>query len=124
MTNIQESGEMYLETILVLSHRLPSVRSIDISREMGFSKPSVSRAVKNLKEQNLIEIDEDGSVTLLPSGAEIAERIYERHRLLADCLIKLGVPENIASGDACRIEHVISAESFEAIKAHTKCDSK
>ena len=118
MTNIQESGEMYLETILVLSGQLPVVRSIDISKKMGFSKPSVSRAVKNLKEQNLIEISEDGGIILCPAGAEIAERIYERHRLLTGCLVRLGVPEKIASEDACRIEHVISSESFEAIKAH------
>lgn len=115
---IQRSAEDYLETILVLEKRGGSVRSIDIATELGFSKPSVSVAMKNLKADGHITVDADGSIRLLPSGRAIAERILERHTTLSDLLVRLGVPENIAIEDACRIEHVISTESFEAIKAH------
>lgn len=115
---IQRSAEDYLETILVLEKRGGSVRSIDIATELGFSKPSVSVAMKNLKADGHITVDADGSIRLLPSGRAIAERILERHTTLSDLLIRLGVSKEIAIEDACRIEHVISAESFEAIKAH------
>lgn len=115
---IQRSAEDYLETILVLEKRGSSVRSIDIATELGFSKPSVSVAMKNLKEGGHITVDTDGSIRLLPSGRAIAERILERHTTLSDLLVRLGVSREIAVEDACRIEHVISAESFDAIKAH------
>ena len=113
---IFESKENYLETILVLNQRKGEVRSIDIATEMDFSKPSVSVAMKNLREEGCIEVDKNGYITLTPMGLEIAERVYERHVLFTGWLTGLGVPEEIASEDACRIEHVISAESFEAIK--------
>lgn len=117
---IQESAENYLETILILQKRNGSVRSIDIVNELLFSKPSVSVAMKNLRENGYVEVDADGFIRLLPTGLEIAERIYERHLLFTQWLISLGVPENIASEDACRIEHVVSAESFQAIKDYVK----
>jgi len=113
---IQESAENYLETILILEKKLPKVRSIDIANELNYSKPSVSVAMKNLKNNGYIEINDDGSIKLSKKGLEIAEKMYERHTLLSDWLVSLGVPGNIASEDACRIEHVISTESFEAIK--------
>ena len=113
---IQESAENYLETILVLEETKKSVRSIDIVNKMGFSKPSVSVAMKNLRESGYIHMDEDGHITLLPPGRDIATRIYERHVSISDWLISLGVPKEIATEDACRIEHVLSKESFEAIK--------
>lgn len=113
---IKESAENYLETILMIRDRKGAVRSIDIVNELEYSKPSVSIAMKNLRENGYIEMDRDGYITLLPSGAEIAERMYERHTLLSRWLISLGVDETVAVEDACRIEHVISAESFEAIK--------
>ena len=115
---IHESAENYLETILVLRNRKGSVRSIDIATELGFSKPSVSIAMKNLRENGYIAIDDSGNITLLEKGHQIAEMIYERHTLLQDWLITLGVDPKIAAEDACRIEHVISAESFQAIKDH------
>lgn len=115
---IQKSAEDYLETILVLEKRGGSVRSIDIATELGFSKPSVSVAMKNLKADGHITVDADGSIRLLPTGRAIAERILERHTTLSDLLVRLGVSKEIAIEDACRIEHVISAESFDAIKAH------
>lgn len=115
---IQESAENYLETILILQRRKGDVRSIDIVNELEFSKPSVSVAMKNLREKGLIEMSPDGYITLLEGGREIAERIYERHTLLADWLTALGVNPQVAAEDACRMEHVISAESFEAIKTH------
>ena len=115
---IQESAENYLETILVLHRRHGAVRSIDIANELDFSKPSVSIAMKNLRENGYIHVDENGWITLLPAGQEIAERIYERHTLLTSWLTELGVAPDVAAEDACRIEHVISAESFEAIKKH------
>lgn len=115
---IRQSAEDYLETILVLSRQKPMIRSIDIVNELGFSKPSVSIAMKNLREDGYISMDHEGYITLEPSGREIAEKIYERHTLLTDLLITLGVDEKIAMEDACRIEHVISPESFQAIKTH------
>ena len=115
---IHESAENYLETILVLRNRKGSVRSIDIATELGFSKPSVSIAMKNLRENGYIAVDDSGNITLLEKGRQIAEMIYERHTLLQDWLITLGVDPKIAAEDACRIEHVISAESFQAIKNH------
>lgn len=115
---IQESAENYLETILMISERKPQVRSIDIVNELEFSKPSVSIAMKNLRENGYILMDQDGHITLTDSGRKIAETIYERHKLLSRWLAGLGVDEITAVKDACRIEHVISAESFEAIKRH------
>lgn len=116
---IQESAENYLETILVLGNRKPQVRSIDIANELNFSKPSVSVAMKNLRLNGYIQMDHDGFITLTPSGKAIADKIYERHRLLSSWLEQLGVDPEIAAEDACRMEHVISAESFDAIKRHT-----
>ena len=115
---IQESAENYLETILVLKKKNGVVRSIDIASELSFSKPSVSVAMKNLRTNGYIAVDGDGYITLLEKGMEIAEKIYERHTLISDWLIRLGVDPQIAAEDACRIEHVISEESFEAIKSH------
>lgn len=115
---IQESAEDYLETILILHNKKGMVRSIDIANKMGFSKPSVSVAMKNLRENGYIEVSQEGYITLLPKGKEIADKIYERHTLLTDWLVALGVSPEVAAEDACRIEHVISAESFSAIKAH------
>ena len=117
---IQESAENYLETILVISHSKGMVRSIDIVNELEFSKPSVSVAMKNLRENGYIEMDKDGYIMLLDKGRKIAEKIYERHTTLSKYLIALGVDPVVAAEDACRIEHVISAESFEAIKNHIK----
>ena len=114
--NIQESGEMYLETILVLSFSGSPVRAVDISEYMGFSKPSVSRAMGILKNGGYIKVDDGGSILLTEEGRAHAEKIYERHQILARHLIRLGVPEDIAAEDACKIEHVISDESFSAIK--------
>ena len=114
---MQESGEMYLETILVLSKESPHVRSIDIADHMGYSKPSVSRAVSKLKEDNCIIVDENGYITFTERGREIAEKIYERHVVLSSLLKSIGVDETTAIDDACRIEHVISDESFYALKA-------
>lgn len=113
-----ESRENYLETILILSQKLPVVRSVDIAVELNFSKPSVSVAMKHLREYGYIKVDESGFITLTPSGREIAETIYERHTLLTDWLTTLGVDPQVAAEDACRIEHQISAESFAAIKKH------
>ena len=118
---IRESAENYLETILILSQRKGKgeVRSIDIVNELEFSKPSVSVAMKNLRENGYITVDKDGYIRLTDKGLEIAEKMYERHTLLSQWLIKLGVDEKDAVEDACRMEHVISAESFAAIKKHT-----
>ena len=107
---------MYLETILVLSKENETVRSIDISRKMNFSKPSVSRAMKNLKTEGYIDMDDDGYITLLEKGRQIAEKIYERHQVLTRCFINFGVSPETAEEDACRIEHVISDETFNKIK--------
>lgn len=117
---LQESGEMYLETILILSRRNQFVRSIDISEHMGFSKPSVSRAVGILKTGGYISVDGGGHITLTESGREIAEKIYERHTVLSEMLKKIGVSAETAAADACKIEHVISSETFDAIKRHIK----
>jgi Mn-dependent DtxR family transcriptional regulator len=115
---IQESAENYLETILVLGKRKGMVRSIDIANELNFSKPSVSVAMKNLRENGYIVVSPEGYISLLPAGLEIAEKIYERHTLLTDWLTNLGVSPETAAEDACRMEHVISSESFSAIKKH------
>lgn len=115
---IQQSAEDYLETILMLSRQKPMIRSIDIVNELGYSKPSVSVAMKNLRENGYISMDKEGYITLEPSGLEIAETIYERHTLLTDFFAALGVPRETAAEDACRMEHVISKESFEALKNH------
>lgn len=111
-----ESAENYLETILVLSQKLPVVRSVDIANELDFKKSSVSIAMKNLREKNHITVTDAGFIYLTDSGREIAEMIYERHKWISETLVSLGVPEEIASEDACRIEHVISKESFDALK--------
>ena len=116
--NLQESGQMYLETILVLSRTLPSVRSIDIVEHMGYSKPSVSRAMGLLKEGGYITVDKDGSIALTASGLDVAEKIYERHTMLSQLLQTLGVSPETAAEDACKMEHAISDESFDAIKRH------
>lgn len=115
---VLESAENYLETILILQERLPQVRSIDIVNELGFSKPSVSVAMKGLREKNLITMNSDGYISLTDGGREIAEMIYERHKLLTKWLIWLGVDKDIAAEDACKIEHDISKESFQKIKQH------
>lgn len=117
---LQESGEMYLETIYILAGMQEKVRSIDISRYMGYSKPSVSRAVNNLRDEKYLKVNTDSTIELTASGHEIAERIYERHQVLAQCLEYIGVDRNLANEDACRIEHVISTESFNALKEHLK----
>ena len=115
---IHESGEMYLETIHVLLQRNGTVRSVDISEHMGYSKPSVSRAVGLLKGNGYILVDKDGYITLTDSGIRVAEKIYERHTLLSDLLMTLGVSRETALEDACKLEHAISDESFEAIKRY------
>ena len=113
---IHESAEDYLETILMLSKKLPVVRSIDIANEMGYKKSSVSIAMKNLREAEHIRVTKEGYIYLTDSGKEIAEMIYERHQILSSWLIKLGVDKKVAEEDACRIEHDLSKESFNAIK--------
>lgn len=113
---LQESGQMYLETILVLSRTLPAVRAIDIVEHMGYSKPSVSRAMGLLKNGGFITVDEDGHITLTEDGREVATKIYERHTILTTALIRLGVDPDIASEDACKMEHAISDASIAAIK--------
>lgn len=113
---VNESAENYLETILMLSKKLPVVRSVDIANELGFKKSSVSIAMKNLREKNHITVTDAGYIYLTDSGKEIAEMIYERHELLTSWLVRLGVPQEIAAEDACKVEHVLSKESFEAIK--------
>lgn len=121
---IHESAENYLETILVIGKRKPQVRSIDIANELSFSKPSVSVAMKNLRVNGYINVDREGFITLTESGRTIAEKIYERHELLSAWLIHLGVNPQTAAEDACRMEHVISTESFQAIKRHTEAHKK
>lgn len=116
--HLQESGQMYLETILVLSKTLSAVRSIDIVEHMGYSKPSVSRAVGLLKNGGFISVDEDGHITLTDTGREMAEKIYERHTILTTALVRLGVDAETAAEDACKIEHAISDCSIAAIKKH------
>ena len=115
---MNESAENYLETILILSKKLPVVRSVDIANELGFKKSSVSIAMKNLREKNHITVTDAGYIYLTDSGKEIAEMIFERHELLTSWLTRLGVSPKTASEDACKIEHVISKESFDAIKKH------
>ena len=115
---IQESAENYLETIMMLSQVKPHVRSIDIANELEFSKPSVSVAMKNLRENGYILVDASGHITLTETGRAIAETMYERHTLLSNWLMYLGVDQKTAVEDACRMEHVLSATSFEAIKQH------
>ena len=115
---IRESAEDYLETILILHNRQGDVRSVDIATELGYSKPSVSIAMKNLRENGYIKVGEGGFITLEPSGMAIASKIYERHTLFSNWLVNLGVDPKIAAEDACRIEHVISDESFDALKRH------
>lgn len=117
---LKPSGEMYLETIFVLSNKKDTVRSIDIADEMNFSKPSVSRAVGRLKDDGYIIVDENGYITLTESGKAVAKKIYERHTVISNVLIRLGVDEKTALEDACQIEHVISDTSFEALKKHIK----
>ena len=111
-----ESGQMYLETIYVLSKAKPVVHSIDVSEYMGYSKPSVSRAIGLLRAGGYVDLAEDGSLTLTPAGVEVAEQIYERHTILTALLTKLGVDRDIAAEDACKMEHVISDQSLQAIK--------
>lgn len=115
---IQESAENYLETILILSKKSGAVRSIDIVNALDFTKPSVSVAMKNLRENGYVKMDQDGYITLTDKGRKIADVMYERHTFLSDLLVQLGVNPETAVEDACRIEHVISAESFEAIKKY------
>lgn len=116
--HIYESAEDYLEAILVIGQRRGLVRSIDIANELRFSKPSVSVAMKKLRESGHIEMDQDGTIRLLPSGREIAEQIYERHRMLTDFFVYLGVDPETAAADACRVEHDLSAETFARVKEH------
>lgn len=113
-----ESGEMYLETILILSQKMKLVRAIDVGEYMGYSKPSVSRALSNLRKGGYVCVDADGHLTLTESGLDIAEKIYERHRLLTTLLVQIGVPEDVAAKDACKMEHDISDTTFDAIKKH------
>lgn len=118
--NLYESGEMYLESIYVLSMKSPCVRSIDVGEYLGYSKPSVSRAMSALKSGGYVTADKDGSLHLTPSGLEVAEKIYTRHTVLSSLLERLGVDKKTAVEDACRIEHVISDESFQAIREHVE----
>ena len=115
---LQESGEMYLETILVLSKKNGFVRSVDISEHMGYSKPSVSRAVSLLKTGGFITVKDNGHILLTDTGLAVAEKILSRHSLLTDLLVRLGVSKETAIADACRMEHVVSDETFDAIKRH------
>ncbi|MCQ2418458.1 MAG: metal-dependent transcriptional regulator [Clostridia bacterium] len=118
--HIQESGEMYLETILILSKQGGKVRSVDVGEYMGFSKPSVSRAIGILKQGGYVTAEKDGNLLLTDEGRQVAEKIYERHTLLTDYLVSIGVERQIAAEDACKIEHDISDASFEAIKRHAQ----
>lgn len=118
MLTTNESAENYLETILILSQKLPVVRAVDISNELGYKKSSVSVAMKNLRESKHISVSDAGFITLTESGRQIAEMIYERHSFISTWLMELGVDEAVATADACKIEHVISNESFQAIKKH------
>ena len=115
---LKESGEMYLESIYVLCHKMPTVRSIDVAEYMNYSKPSVSRGVGILKKNGYISVDKDGYISLTDAGTSLAHKIFERHTLLTKVLISLGVDEVTAAEDACRIEHVISEASFEAMKSY------
>ena len=122
--HIQESGEMYLETIFVLLKEKNLVRSVDVAEHMGYSKPSISRAMGLLKKGNFIEIAPDGAITLTDAGVQVAQKIYERHTLLSRLLVQLGVSPETAAEDACKLEHAISDESFEAIKKHVQTFEK
>lgn len=113
---LQQSAENYLETIYMLTKTKGSCRSVDIAKELGFSKPSVSVAMKNLRENGYIDVMGDGRIVLLKEGRIIAKNLFERHTILTKCLVEIGVPEEIASEDACKVEHIISEETFEAIK--------
>lgn len=115
---IRESTENYLETIYILSKRIKDVRSIDVCNELGYSKPTISVAMKQFREQKLIEMDGNGYITLTPAGLEIAAKTYERHEVLSRALVLLGVSEENAQADACKIEHIISQETFDRIKVH------
>lgn len=115
---IQESGEMYLETVLILSKKIGAVRSIDVVEYMNFSKPSVSRAIGILKNGGFLQVDKNGFITLTNDGYALASKIYERHTVLTELLVRIGVSEKTAAEDACRMEHVISDETFDAIKKH------
>ena len=117
---MQESGEMYLETIYILSQKKAAVRSIDVAEEMGYSKPSVSRGLGLLKERGLAETDAAGNIILTKEGKKIAKNIYERHTVLTELLMRIGVDEKTATEDACRVEHYISEKTFKAIKKHVK----
>ena len=117
---LHESGEMYLETILILSQKQNMARSIDVAEDMGFSKPAVSRAMAKLKADKYILIDSEGYIALTESGRQIAEKIYERHTMLTRFLIRLGVDEETAAADACKIEHDMSDKTFDAIKNHVR----
>lgn len=118
-----ESSEDYLETILMLSETKPVVRSVDIANELGYKKSSVSVAMRNLRERGHIRVTDEGYIYLTESGMKIAEMIYERHKLISEWLVKIGVPEIIAVDDACRVEHDLSQESFDAIKKFIKKNS-
>ena len=124
MANTTESLEMYLENILVLQNTIGQVRSIDVAHRTGYSKPSVSRAVKLLSKDDCIEIDADGYITLTEKGKDIASKILDRHKIISDFFISLGVDEDTASEDACRIEHVISDKSFEKLKDFINKENK
>ena len=115
---IQESGEMYLETILILSQKMDNVHAIDVGRYMGYSKPSVSRAMGILKDSGFVEVADSGAITLTEQGRARAEQIYERHNVLSEILMRIGVSEETALDDACKVEHYISEETFNAIKKH------
>ena len=116
--SLKPSGEMYLETVYVLIKENQNVRSVDIAEHMSYSKPSVSRAVGKLKEEKYITVDKDGYITLTDKGMSVAKNIYERHTILSSLLLMLGVSDQVAAEDACRIEHVISEETFEALKKY------
>ena len=116
--SVHESGEMYMEAVLVLKQKTGFVRSVDVAEYLGYYKPSVSRAMGILRKEEYLTVDDSGGITLTEKGSALAEMIYERHTLLARTLMKLGVPEEIAVNDACKIEHDISPETFEAIKRH------
>lgn len=117
--SLHESGEMYLETIYVLSKKSNTVRSLDVAEEMNFSKPSVSRAIKILKDGGFVTVDENGYLSLTESGSAVARKIYERHKFLTQFLISIGVSEETAAEDACRVEHYISDETFDALKNYS-----
>lgn len=122
--SLQESGEMYLETIYVLTKKSSSVRAIDVAEEMGYSKPSISRAIGILKQGGYVVTDEHGFLTLTDSGREVAEKIYERHTILSNFLIRIGVSPETADEDACKVEHILSDETFDAIKKFASGEDK